>query len=411
MTLLHPIYLWSLLLLIIPIAVHLFSKKNPPRIKIGSIKFLERAESRTFRRLKLHDALLFALRATIFLLLSILTASPKIACNDKVPQTGWMLIEPNVSLEEQPAECHRAIDSLVNAGYEMHVLETNFPTISGANEKSGAMDLWSLLAEADEINRDTLAFFVASTRRESSLQGKRPTLSREVKWIEVRAEETIWIERIAQLSDDSLFIVIGTSSPSETRFGHLIAPIPDRTMILPPIELTRKNDSIGVALISKPSEKKWFSLTKTKQWCIVYDEHFEKTLPYLERAVKAIAHFAPVKISVEVKKQTEWKYNAEQQLIWLSKNAPPEHPKCLDARGFSAEAFLDQTAIHTLSEELLPEEVSKADVRKVSSEIATPITRFYCTPDEAQWQSLSFIIWIFVTCLVGLERWIAFSKD
>lgn len=415
MTLLHPIYLWSLLLLLIPIAVHLFSKKTPRRIKVGSVRLLWQTESRTFRRVKFHDLLLFVLRAVTLSLLALLIASPEIACNHKASEKGWILIEPNLSLEEQPAEFHKTIDSLVKAGYETHFLEADFPTISRTHEKIGAIDIWSLLAEVDKRKHDTLAFFVASTQRETSLQGKRPTLSHKVQWIEANAEETMWIERIAQLSEDSLFVLLGISSPSETRFQHLITPIPDKTIILPPIELMRQGDSIGVALMSKaylnPSEKKWFSLTKAMRWCIVYDEEFEKILPYLERAIRAIAHFAPMKTFVEVKKQIEWKPHAEEQLIWLSKAAPPKHSKCLDARGFSAEAFLDESVIHALSEKLLPEEAINSDVRKVASEIATPITRREQSLDKAQRQSLIFPLWILVTFLVGLERWIAYLKE
>ncbi len=410
MNLLYPIYLWSLLLLFIPIAIHLFSKNNPARIKIGSIKLLERVETRNFRRIKFHDGVLFALRALIFALLSVLMASPEIACKYKASENGWILIEPSIRLDEQPKEFHQRLDSLQKAGYEMRVLATAFPKTveSGVNTK---LDLWSLLAEADKANADTLAFFVVSSLQENSLRGKRPTLSRDVRWIDANAEETTWIERIAQLSDDSLFIAIGISSASETRFEHLIAPMPNKTTVAPPIELTRQGDSLSVNLVSKLNEKRWLSLTKKETWCIVYDEHFTTMLPYVERAVKAIAQFSLTKISVEVKKQTEWQREAESQIIWLCKSEPPEYPKLLDARAFTGESFFDEQFIHALSESLLPESVSENDVRKVSSQMATPITHRAPKTFEETKHSLVFPIWIFVTLLVGLERWIAFSKE
>jgi hypothetical protein len=410
MNLLYPIYLWSLFLLFIPIAIHLFSKKNPVRVKIGSIKFLEQAETRTFRRVKFHDSILFALRALIFALLSVLMASPEIACKYKASGSGWILIDPSIRLDEQPKEFHQRLDSLQNVGYEMRALASNFPKTveSGANTK---LDLWSLLAEADKANADTLPFYIASTLRENSLQGKRPTLLRDVRWIEANANETTWIERLAQLSDDSLFIAIGISSASETRFEHLIAPMPDKMTVIPPIELTRQGDSLSVNLISKPNEKRWLLLTKKETWHIVYDEHFTTMLPYVERAVKVIAQFSPIKISVQVKKQTEWQHEAEMQIIWLCKSEPPEYPKLLDMRAFTAESFFDEQFIHALSESLLPESMSENDVRKVPSQIATPITnRTLKTLDETKY-SLVFPIWILVTLLVGLERWIAFSKE
>jgi len=411
MTLLYPIYLWSLFLLIIPIAVHLFSKNNPRRIKIGSVKFLKQTESQMFRRITFHEAWLFALRALIFALLSFLITSPETACKYKASENGWILIEPTLSLDTQSADFHKKIDSLVKAGYEVHVLEHDFPTTSRTTQENARMDMWSLLAEADKVNRDTLAFFVASSLRESSLQGKRPTLSRQVQWLETSADETAWIERISQLSNDSLFIVIAISSANETRFEHLIARMPDKSSVVPPIELIKQGDSIGVSLISKPNEKRWLSLTKTETWCIVYDEEFAKMLPNVERAVKAIAQFSPTKISVKVKRETEWQRKAETKIIWLCKSKPPYRLNCLDATRFSAESLLDEHFVHALAEMLLPESTSENDRRKVSSEMAMPITRHEHHTSNEQRTSLMFPIWILVTLLVGLERWIAFSKE
>ncbi len=411
MSVLYPVYLWSLLLIIIPIAVHFLSKKNPKRIKIGSVKFLKQTESRTFRRIQFHDAWLFALRATIFALLSFLIASPEIACKYKASEKGWILVEPSLSLEAQSADFHKKVDSLLKAGYEMRFLEPNFPTTSRAEEKNTVIDVWSLLAEADKVNQDTLAFYVASSLRETSLQGTRPTLSRQVQWLETSREETAWIERIAQLSNDSLFVVIGRSSPTETRFEHLVAAIPDKTSLMPPIELSRQGDSISVWLILKPNEKHWFSLMKSQTWYIVYDEQFAKVLPYFERAVKTIAQFSPTKITVEVKKETEWQEKEGAQIIWLCKRQPPYRPNCLDVTGFSIESLLDEHFVHALSEMLLPESTSENDRRKASSEMAMPITRYEHRTLEETKQSLLFPLWILVTLLVGFERWIAFSKE
>jgi hypothetical protein len=172
-----------------------------------------------------------------------------------------------------------------------------------------------------------------------------------------------------------------------------------------------QGDSIGVSLISNPNEKKWFSLTKRESWCIVYDEQFANVLPYFERAVKAIAQFSPTKISVEVKKETEWQEKSEAKIIWLCKRKPPYLLNCIDATGFSAESLLDEHFVHTLSEMLLPESTSENDRRKVSSEMAMPITRHEHHTSNEQRTSLMFPIWILVTLLVGLERWIAFSKE
>lgn len=416
MTLLHPIYLWSLFLLAIPLAVHLLSKNNPTRIKIGSAKFLERTESRRFRRLKFQDAGLFALRALIVALLALWLSSPEIACEIKTSERGWILIDPTIALENQPLEFHRTMDSLTKAGYEIRRLESGFPMATLAEKKKNVvLDIWSLLAEADKANRDTLAFFVASPRKETFLQGKRPTLSRRVEWIETTDEDAIWIERIAQFETDSLLVAIGLSSPSETRFEHLVIAIPDKAIAIAPIECSRQGDSVGVALLSKPNEKKWFSLSSADTWRIVYDERYAETLPYLERAAKTIARFAPKKIIVETQNETAWRREERRAssalTIWLCQSEPPKRLKLLDATGFAAESFFDEAFIRALSETLIPEPASENDARKVASDVATPNVRRESRAVNAQRESLAFPIWILATLLVGLERWIAFSKE
>ncbi len=410
MTLLYPIHLWWLLLLVIPIAVHLFSKKNPTRIKVGTVKLLKQAESQSLRRIKIHEPFLLALRLLIVALLTVLIASPEMTCAHKASKSRWILVDPIVSIEEEESELQKGIDSLVKAGYEVRFLESKFPTELPKKSKTSAVDMWSLLAEADDVNQDTMAFYVVSPCRENSLQGKRPTLSRYLYWIETGTKENTWIEHVSQLSEDTLFVAIGISSAYETRIEHLVVKVPDTAELILPIELLRQGDSIGVWLISKPDEKKWVSLTKTQTWCIVYDDHFVEMLPYLERAVKTIGEFAPIRVSVQVKKQDDYQHQADIQTIWLCKSAPPEQSRLFDARSIATHSPLDENFIYALSKALLPQHISENDIRKVSSKMATPITQFKHNKSSTRKMSLWFSIWTLVTILIALERWITFSR-
>jgi hypothetical protein len=52
MAFLNPLYLWALLGLAIPVAIHLWSRKEGRTIKVGSIKFLKGIGSQTSQQYK-----------------------------------------------------------------------------------------------------------------------------------------------------------------------------------------------------------------------------------------------------------------------------------------------------------------------------------------------------------------------
>ncbi|NND11568.1 MAG: hypothetical protein HKN96_10170, partial [Flavobacteriaceae bacterium] len=76
MTFLYPSYLWALLGLIVPLAIHLWSKKEGKTIKIGSIKLLSEADSKQSRSIKLNEYWLLLLRMLSVALLVFILAEP-----------------------------------------------------------------------------------------------------------------------------------------------------------------------------------------------------------------------------------------------------------------------------------------------------------------------------------------------
>ncbi|MCS6989003.1 MAG: BatA domain-containing protein [Chloroherpetonaceae bacterium] len=411
MTLQSPLYLVALFALLVPLAIHLLAKRNPKRAKVGSVKFIEPKESKTFRRLRFHDAGLFALRALAFATLALSLASPEIACEQKRSGKGWVLVDPLALAEEQPKAFYETLDSLARAGYELRSLETNFPKISlenGGGREVG--DLWSLLAEADKICPSEMAFVVASPPREVSLNGKRPTLSRDVVFVPTRIPETKWIERVSQIAEDSLLVLIGTSDENETKFFHLVAPIPETAAVIPPIEIRRAGDSLALALVSNPSETTWFSPTQKRKWTIVFDDAFREALPYLERALNAVAAFAPTGTVVEVKPRNEFRRDDSERLVWLASDSIPNRPKTLDARGFSAHRFFEGAWIDSLAEILLPPTTTRNDARKASTLLATPNAKKKSEENQRR-ESLTFPLWLVATSLLFIERWITFRNS
>lgn len=408
MTLQTPPYLFALLALLIPIAIHLFSKGAPKRVKVGSVQFIAPSASRTFRRVKFRDAGLLALRSTIFALLALSLASPELACKQEPRDKAWALIDPVALIDVDPLALRQTLDSLAEAGYEPHLLDANFPPLALADEpKRDLADVWSLLAEADARATDARPFVVVSPLRERSFIGKRPALSRKIVFVPTRVSETVWIERVSRFATDSLFIAMGTSDATETKFLRLVAPIPESVAVVAPVELRRWGDSVAISLLSKPSETRWLALSERRKWTIVFDDAFRKPLPYLERALTAIAAFASAPTLVETQSAQAFRADDSEWLVWLASAEPPNRPKLLDARGFSTERFFESAFIDSLAATLLPDEPSLNDSRAISPLVATPLESQALRAPIERATSLTFPLWVFATILIFIERWIA----
>lgn len=80
---LSPSAIWGLLGLIIPIIIHLLSKKKKKEIFFGSIQFLEETPSNSARSIRLSDLPLLLIRCFLFALTCFLTAQYLLKDKDK----------------------------------------------------------------------------------------------------------------------------------------------------------------------------------------------------------------------------------------------------------------------------------------------------------------------------------------
>ncbi len=83
MTLSIPYALWGLLGLVIPIFIHLFSKKERNVVHFGSLKFLQSFDSESARSIQLSRLLLLLLRLIFIGLLCFLMTRPLVRQNEK----------------------------------------------------------------------------------------------------------------------------------------------------------------------------------------------------------------------------------------------------------------------------------------------------------------------------------------
>jgi len=77
MVFLNPLFLWTLLGLSVPIAIHFWSKKKIKTIKIGSIRFLTEMNPKQTSNVRLNEWVLLLLRSLIIALIALILAAPR----------------------------------------------------------------------------------------------------------------------------------------------------------------------------------------------------------------------------------------------------------------------------------------------------------------------------------------------
>jgi hypothetical protein len=207
MTFANPIFLWSLLGLFIPVAIHLLSRKEGQIIRIGSIRNIRETSTQQFKGFRLNEVLLLALRSAMIFVLTLLLSELQCSSSDK----KWVVVERG--LETQPS-VKKVVDSLKNNGHEFHWLASNFPTNS--YDSSSVLNYWELL-ECLNTKSLTSAVVFAKNRFEN-FNGERAPLSPHINWISVPMDrlDTTLIQ--VNTNKDSVLVRTGHFSSSETAF-------------------------------------------------------------------------------------------------------------------------------------------------------------------------------------------------
>jgi hypothetical protein len=199
-----PIWLWSGLAALLPLALHLLSQGQRRRVRVGSVKLLQAARSRRFRRLRLHDVPLMLLRAGLLALVALLLARPQGLAVPEPGGRGAVLVEPELlarrpALEREQPRLFAELDALAAEGRELRLIGPGLPAArAGAEPASGGPpeNVWSYLREADRLTPSGATLWVFTLDRLAGLRGTRPALRSAVEWRAAAGSgETRWLQR------------------------------------------------------------------------------------------------------------------------------------------------------------------------------------------------------------------------
>lgn len=255
MSFVNPAYLWALSGLLVPIGIHLLSRKEGKVIKVGSLRHVEESNTSRFKSIRLNEIWLLLLRCLMIVLLVMFMGGARCSQIPFTTSVKWVLIEKE--LENNP-RVKSQVDSLVKTGFEVRYLAKDFPLRDRTTQADDQQNYWQLIEQLNEkIGYDIIVF---SQSRLSNFYGKRVELSSFIRWIPVESDENKFIASAIQLSSDSVRVRMGTTSSTETSFINEIYTfnknenwfaLEDRTDSV----LINKPDTITVSILADETFK------------------------------------------------------------------------------------------------------------------------------------------------------------
>ncbi len=225
----QPAWLWGLLSLAVPIALHWLSRGEPRRVPFASVRLLTGKETSRWRRLQLRRWALLAMRCLLLSLLAIGLAEPRLGFGAGEEPPAWLLVEPEVmaareALEPTQPDLYADLDRLLATGAEarwwspglasMRELTAEEAVPRGSREP----DLWALL-ELTDLEAPAGASLVAVTLdRSTRFRGRRPRIARDLDWKSViDRRENRWLEAVSDRPDG---VWVAESGPSRVDFSR-----------------------------------------------------------------------------------------------------------------------------------------------------------------------------------------------
>lgn len=215
----NPIWLWGLSGLLIPIGIHLLSRKEGKIIKIGSIRHLEDTNTTQFKSIRLNEILLLVLRCMLIISLVFFLSGFHFTGLEKRGQK-WLLIEKGLEHDQQFTFL---VDSLKQNGFEIKLLAFGFPSLRDSMPTKEKINYWSLLEDLKTRSLDQVV--ILSYSYAERFKGKRIPLPANFQWISRIPIPVEFPLKSFRQSEDSVSLQLGHSDPEKTDFAtrHIIS--------------------------------------------------------------------------------------------------------------------------------------------------------------------------------------------
>jgi len=311
MTLLQPSYLWGLLALAIPIAIHLWSRKKLRTIKVGSTKFIAETKSKQSNSIRLNEWWLLLLRCLIIGTLIFILAEPHTSKTESQQDITY-IFEPSLLAT---AEGRARFTQIPKEGRRL--LRSGFPEWQEEEESEDTYDLpnyWQLAQRMVEIPADSIVVFTHAFAK--AVKGKRPEVQANINWIPVDIESTVTEPFLAIAKKDSVTIL--TANSDATGFAYAKRNLPKSSVSFNSATSVEVETVKGLQSIPVQHHE-------VINVSIVYDKKEDAQRMYLEAAFRAIGKYTDRDFQVAVVEDLEETGVQESDyLVFLSNLSPPD---------------------------------------------------------------------------------------
>ncbi|TRZ43171.1 BatA domain-containing protein [Robertkochia solimangrovi] len=308
MTFTDPTYLWALSGLLLPLAIHLLSKKEGKVVRVGSIQLLKTSNPRQSKHIRINEILLLILRMSIITIAVMIMAGISIPASAKKNKIIY-LIEPELynsnlfSYDTLPQDAVR-------------ILYPGLPdpeTFQNTADEQRSPDYWSLAKEAQSLPADSLIAYISG--KVNSIQGKRPTFSKPVHWIKINRcdPQTIPLKAIAK--DDGIMLYSLRTDCNASVIEKQIIPGGNISVVF--------NESRDSIRLNSSQNKEWIPYTPSAVQKIMFDTapKFKKDSVYLDALLSAAYEFLEIKME-------KYRFNTDavtetDLLVWLNEEPLP----------------------------------------------------------------------------------------
>ena len=296
----NPSYLWALLGLLVPLAIHLWSKKEAKTIKIGSVQLLDESNSRQSSSIQLNEWFLLLLRMLIITLVVLLMAGPQWRTKGNQKQITY-LVEASIANE---ASISSVLDSLQEESPVL-LLENGFPEWEvdvGYQAEKSQPDYWQLVQKMDSLRSDSIVVFTKALVK--GIKSMRSNTQKKIHWVVVESEETQDQPLMAYKRESGVELITASSNGRATKIK--------KEVLEEGFEIN--NDSLR--LRSDEAIRVPLKTVDTLHINLYVADDFEREGKYIEASFRALSAF--LKREIVVRKEDELARDQADLNIWLS---------------------------------------------------------------------------------------------
>lgn len=298
---LNPSFLWALLGVFVPLAIHLWNKKEGKTIKVGSIKLLQESASRKSSSIILNEFWLLLLRMLLIAILVFIMAEPRLNYKTRNSPITYLVEKSLLS----SLEVKKLTDSLDNKA-EVRFLETDFPEYEPENVKdtfSETPNYWKLARQMETLKTDSIVVFTNAFV--SGVKGKRPEIRKNVHWINLNHELTKSNLVGAFKRDNELERISVTSDAEHFRFQ-------------------REKQNLDISGLATEFVNLPLAQLDTLQVQMYSEDDFQAESKYIKLSFSALGKYLERPIEIIKFEEENFNLMAKDILIWLSEKKAPE---------------------------------------------------------------------------------------